>query len=96
MRAAPGDEDGRIRLTFKKKAPYMLLVDAPMYRNRWRADEAAHKTYFGLRDGARDAFLTRHVTHEWAAWRADALWETLYFSLSVWGSMLTVYFKPGA
>ena len=76
--------------------PYMLQVDAPMYRARWRADEAAHKTYFGLRDGARDAFLTRNVTHEWAAWRADALWETLYFSLSVWGSMLTVFFKPGA
>lgn len=63
---------------------YVLAVDVPMYRRRYREGRARGLTYLSLGQGARDAFSRRVPSLSWAAWKADALWLTPYFSIGVW------------
>ena len=74
---------------------YVLLVDVPMYRRRYRAVRERGGNYLGLAQGARDAWSRRVPSRSWPAWRADALWLTPYFSIGVWTSLALV-FVPGA
>ena len=43
---------------------YNMVVDAPMYYARYRADEAHNKTYFPFIEGLEDAAHKRIVTHD--------------------------------
>lgn len=74
---------------------YVLGVDAPMYWRRYRHGRARGQAYMRLDQGARDAWQRRVRSGSWAAWRADALWLTPYFSFGVWVSIAMV-FVPGA
>ncbi|UDF35785.1 UNVERIFIED_ORG: hypothetical protein LHJ69_01580 [Shinella sp. XGS7] len=74
---------------------YVLMVDAPMYWRRYQAGRARGQAYMPLDQGARDAWRRRVPSGSWAAWKADALWLTPYFSVGVWVSLAMVW-VPGA
>ena len=73
---------------------YVLSVDAPMYWRRYRHGRTHGQVYMRLGHGARDAWQRRVHSGQWAAWKADALWLTPYFSFGVWVSIAMV-FVPG-
>ena len=73
---------------------FMLSVDLPMYYQRWQADLLSGPAYLSLSDGAREVLARCVVNHEWAAWRADVAWLTLYFTVAVWSSIALMHF-PG-
>jgi hypothetical protein len=66
---------------------FMTLVDVPMYLARWQADLAAGHELSPLGEGVREVLRRCMVTREWAAWRQDAPWLTLYFTVAVWTSI---------
>ena len=68
-------------------AAYMFTVDVPMYWARWLADEAAGRAYPSLVAGVADANSRWTVSHDWAHWRSEVVWMTLYFSVAVWISI---------
>jgi len=68
-------------------AGYMFTVDVPMYWARWLADEAAGRPYPTLAAGVTDAASRWVVSHDWARWRSEVVWMTLYFSVAVWISI---------
>lgn len=70
---------------------YVAGVDAPMYWRRYRHGRARGQVYMRLDHGARDAWERRVRSGSWAAWKADALWLTPYFSVGVWISMALVW-----
>lgn len=74
---------------------YVLSVDVPMYWRRYQHGRAHGLAYMRLDHGARDAWHRRVPSGNWAAWRADALWLTPYFSFGVWVSIAMVC-VPGA
>jgi len=74
---------------------YVLCVDVPMYWHRYQQGRVQGLVYMRLDHGARDAWQRRVPAGSWAAWKADALWLTPYFSLGVWASIAMVC-VPGA
>jgi hypothetical protein len=66
---------------------YMFFIDVPMYWARWLADEAAGRDYVTLAAGLADASSRWTVSHDWAHWRSEVVWMTLYFSVAVWISI---------
>jgi hypothetical protein len=74
-------------------AAYMFAVDVPMYWARWLADEAAGRVYPSLAAGAADAARHWHVSHDWAHWRSEVIWMTLYFSVAVWISIALAHVR---
>ncbi|WP_077036631.1 hypothetical protein [Pelomonas sp. KK5] len=74
---------------------YVLRVDVPMYWRRYQHGRAHGLAYMPLHQGARDAWQRRVPSGSWAAWKADALWLTPYFSFGVWVSIAMVC-VPGA
>src|SRR5882672_3333947 len=59
---------------------YMVIEDVPMYVSRWRA--AAGFTV-PLDEGLRTLFERCVVRRDWNAWREDATWLSLYFTVAV-------------
>ena len=66
---------------------FMTTVDVPMYLSRWQAQLAAGQEYLSLRAGMREVLQRCAVTREWAAWREDVPWLSLYFTVAVWISI---------
>ena len=62
-----------------------------MYVSRWLADEANGREYLSLGQGFLDVWSRRTVTFEWADWRTEVPWMTLYFSVGVWCSIALVH-----
>ena len=69
----------------------IMFVDIPLYIARWRAGKRAGFRYLRIRDGLKDAFLRRQVTHASEDWRNEVLWMSLYFSAGVWLSLGIVF-----
>lgn len=69
----------------------MVVVDVPMYVSRWQADIVAGRTMRPLLDGLEVVLQHCVVTRDWMAWRQDALWMTLYFTVAVWISIAAVH-----
>ncbi|MFG6487283.1 hypothetical protein ACG04R_11440 [Roseateles sp. BYS78W] len=74
-------------------ATYMFTVDVPMYWARWVADEAAGRAYPTLAAGIIDASDRWTVSHDWAHWRSEVVWMTLYFSVAVWISIALAHVR---
>lgn len=72
---------------------YMFTVDVPMYWARWLAGEAAGQVYPTLAAGVADAASRWHVSHDWALWRSEVVWMTLYFSVAVWISIALAHVR---
>jgi hypothetical protein len=69
---------------------FMLTVDVPTYFARWRADEASGYTYLTITEGLQDVQRVV-VTGQWEAWQYDMVWQTPYFSLAVWISLVLIF-----
>ena len=66
---------------------FMVMVDVPMYFERWQADAASGKEPLGLIAGLQDAGARWIVARNLARWEGEITWMTLYFSLAVWASL---------
>jgi len=66
---------------------FMTIVDVPMYLSRWRAALAAGHEYLTLREGLHAVLQRCIVERDWAAWRLDVSWLSLYFTVAVWISI---------
>ena len=70
---------------------FMFLVDVPMYWARWMADEASGRLYLGVMHGLQDVSGRWVVSHQWADWKNEIAWMSLYFSVAVWLSIALVH-----
>ena len=75
---------------------YMAWADVPMYVARWRADVAAGEPTLSLAAGLAEVLRPCVPAGDWAAWRDDVTWLTLYFSLAVWISIALPHCPPFA
>lgn len=66
---------------------FLATVDVPMYLTRQRAADAAGARPMRPLEGLRDATVRWNVTHDFAEWKEEIPWMTLYFSGCVWASL---------
>jgi hypothetical protein len=66
---------------------FMCVVDVPMYFDRWQADVTSGKELFGVLAGLHDVSTRWAVTHDFAQWKEEIAWMSLYFSVAVWSSL---------
>lgn len=66
---------------------FLVSVDVPMYLGRWRADLADGSKLLGVLEGLRDVSTRWIVTHDFAHWKDEIAWMSLYFSGAVWASL---------
>ncbi|HYL18110.1 MAG TPA: hypothetical protein VEV20_05495 [Burkholderiales bacterium] len=73
---------------------YMASVDVPMWMTRWRAEPGGLHAGISLVEGLRTALQRCVVSREWAAWRDDVPWLSLYFTVAVWISIALAHVPP--
>lgn len=66
---------------------FLIVVDVPMYLNRWRIDHANGIKLLHPLDGLRDVATRWVVTHEFDHWKEEIVWMSLYFTAAVWASL---------
>jgi hypothetical protein len=66
---------------------FLMTVDVPMYLTRWRTEVGAGSRLLGPLEGLRDVSTRWIVTHDFAEWKDEIAWMTLYFSMAVWSSL---------
>jgi len=66
---------------------FLITVDVPMYLSRWQNRLAAGNRILGPLEGLRDAATRWIVTHDFARWREEIPWMSLYFTVAVWASL---------
>ena len=66
---------------------FLFTIDVPMYFARWQADMAAGKQPLGIIAGIEDVTTRWAVTHDFAHWKDEIAWMSLYFSVAVWSSL---------
>ena len=71
---------------------YNTFIDAPMYLDRYHADEANNKTYFKFFEGLKDAAVRRVPTQKTEDWAADEFWMGIYF---IAGPFTAMYVMSG-
>ena len=75
---------------------YNFTVDAPMYMERYRRDQAAGKKYLPLWAGLRDAATRRHPTQDYADWSEDMAWMVVYFAGNPLAAISVAHAAPSA
>jgi hypothetical protein len=63
-----------------------------MYLNRWRANGTSGNALLKPLEGLRDVSTRWIVTHDFAEWKEEIAWMSLYFSLAVWSSLALCVF----
>ncbi|MFM9845692.1 MAG: hypothetical protein ACKVP3_00845 [Hyphomicrobiaceae bacterium] len=66
---------------------FLVTVDVPMYLSRWQDGLADGGKALGLLEGLRDASTRWIVTHDFAQWKDEIPWMSLYFTAAVWASL---------
>jgi hypothetical protein len=66
---------------------FLIAIDIPMYLNRWQGGLADGSKVLGPLEGLRDASTRWVVTHEFAQWKDEIAWMSLYFTAAVWASL---------
>jgi hypothetical protein len=75
---------------------FLMTIDVPMYLNRWRAVVADGSKLLRPLEGLRDVSTRWIVTHDFAEWKDEIAWMSLYFSAAVWASLaLCVFYSLG-
>jgi hypothetical protein len=75
---------------------FLMTIDVPMYLSRWQADLAEGSKPLGALEGLHDARTRWVVTHDFAQWKDEIAWMSLYFSAAVWASLaLCVFYSLG-
>jgi hypothetical protein len=91
--------DGLIRLVLAiaiigiaSYVAFLATIDVPMYLRRWRAEAADGRRLLRVFEGFRDVTTRWVVTHEFAEWKDEIVWMSLYFTLAVWASLALCVF----
>jgi len=71
---------------------FLITIDVPMYYDRWLADLDNGKQLLGVAAGLYDVSTRWVVTHDFAQWKDEIAWMSLYFSTAVWSSLLLCSF----
>jgi hypothetical protein len=66
---------------------FLITVDVPMYLNRWQGGIADGAKRLSPLEGLRDAGTRWVVTHDFAHWKDEIAWMSLYFTAAVWASL---------
>jgi hypothetical protein len=66
---------------------FLVFVDVPMYFGRWQADLTSGKELLGIFGGLHAVSTRWAVTHDFAQWKDEIAWMSLYFSAAVWSSL---------
>jgi hypothetical protein len=66
---------------------FLMAIDVPMYLNRWYEDRAGGRESLYPLQGLRDACTRWIVTHDFAHWKDEIAWMSLYFTAAVWASL---------
>jgi hypothetical protein len=66
---------------------FLITIDVPMYLNRWHDSLAGGRKVLGPVQGLRDACTRWVVTHDFAHWKDEIAWMSLYFTAAVWASL---------
>lgn len=66
---------------------FLLIIDVPMYVNRWRSGRSEGGRVLSPREGLRDVRTRWIVTHDFTQWKDEIAWMTLYFTAAVWASL---------
>jgi hypothetical protein len=66
---------------------FLITIDVPMYLSRWQDARAEGSKVLSPIEGFRDASTRRIVTHDFAHWKGEIAWMSLYFSAAVWASL---------
>ena len=66
---------------------FLIAIDVPMYFERWQADLANGKQLLSVFAGLHDVSTRWFVTHDFAQWKDEIAWMSLYFSAAVWSSL---------
>jgi hypothetical protein len=67
---------------------FLMTVDVPMYLSRWRAGVADGSKLLRPLEGLRDVSTRWVVSHDFAQWKDEIPWMSLYFSTAVWASLV--------
>jgi hypothetical protein len=66
---------------------FLIAIDVPMYLRRWREGISGGRENLGPVQGLRDASTRWVVTHDFAHWKDEIAWMSLYFTVAVWASL---------
>jgi hypothetical protein len=66
---------------------FLITVDVPMYLSRWQDGLADGSKVLGPLEGLLDSRTRWVVTHDFAQWKDEIAWMTLYFTAAVWASL---------
>jgi hypothetical protein len=66
---------------------FLITIDVPMYLSRWRNGLADGSKVLGPLEGLRDASTRWVVAHDFAQWKDEIPWMSLYFTAAVWASL---------
>ena len=66
---------------------FLGAVDVPMYLSRWRTEVTDGRRPLQPLEGLRDVTRRWIVTHDFAEWKDEIAWMSLYFSAAVWASL---------
>jgi hypothetical protein len=72
---------------------FLIVIDVPMYLNRWRAERSNGGRLLRPLEGLRDVTTRWVVTHDIAHWKGEIAWMSLYFSAAVWASLALCLFS---
>jgi len=73
---------------------FMVVIDVPMYLSRWQASMAAGKAPLSALAGIQEIVASCRVVRDWAVWREEVPWLSLYFSTAVWASIFLSHAPP--
>jgi hypothetical protein len=71
---------------------FLMTIDVPMYLSRWRAEAGHGSKLLRPLEGLRDVSTRWVVTHNFAEWKDEIAWMSLYFSAAVWASLALCVF----
>ena len=71
---------------------FLMTIDVPMYLSRWRAEVADGGKLLRPLEGLHDVSTRWVVTHDFAQWKDEIPWMSLYFSAAVWASLALCVF----
>jgi hypothetical protein len=66
---------------------FLIIIDVPMYLSRWQNGLADGGKGLSPLEGLRDASTRWVVTHDFAQWKDEIAWMSLYFTTAVWASL---------
>jgi hypothetical protein len=66
---------------------FLMTIDVPMYLGRWQAGLADGRKLLRPLEGLHDVSTRWVVTRDFAQWKDEIAWMSLYFTAAVWASL---------